>query len=138
MSAKDVFHQIVKIALEKDGWMITHDPLSLKLDDIDFYIDLGAERLLGAEKMGQKIAVEIKSFLGTSEISQFYVALGQTLTYKEVINQKSPNRILYLAISKDIYEDFFCISLIQQLILQHQIKLLIFNPIQEEIFLWKE
>ena len=56
---------------------ITHDPLSIKIDQIDFYIDLGAERMLAAQKSGQKIAVEIKSFLGASVVSEFYVALGQ-------------------------------------------------------------
>ncbi|MEY3403290.1 MAG: XisH protein, partial [Cyanobacteriota bacterium] len=25
--AKDVFHEVVKIALQKDGWEITNDPL---------------------------------------------------------------------------------------------------------------
>ena len=28
MSAKDVFHEVVKKALQKDGWQITQDPLS--------------------------------------------------------------------------------------------------------------
>jgi hypothetical protein len=57
MSAKDIFHQSVCIALEKDGWNITHDPLYLKVNDVEFYIDLGAERLIAAEKAGQKIAI---------------------------------------------------------------------------------
>jgi hypothetical protein len=26
MSAKDVFHEVVKKALQKDGWQITNDP----------------------------------------------------------------------------------------------------------------
>ena len=28
--AKDIFHDAVKYALEKDGWTITHDPYLLK------------------------------------------------------------------------------------------------------------
>jgi hypothetical protein len=31
MSAKDVFHEVVKIALQKDGWEITNDPLKISL-----------------------------------------------------------------------------------------------------------
>ena len=50
MSAKDKFHDSVKTALIKDGWTITADPLQIKLGDIDAYIDLGAEKLLTAEK----------------------------------------------------------------------------------------
>jgi XisH protein len=28
--AKDLFHNNVKIALQKDGWKITHDPYQLR------------------------------------------------------------------------------------------------------------
>jgi XisH protein len=31
MYRKDRFHQAVKNSLEKDGWTITHDPLSIKI-----------------------------------------------------------------------------------------------------------
>jgi hypothetical protein len=138
MSAKDIFHNAVRSALEKDGWIITDDPLSLKVDEIDFYIDLGAERLLAAQKAGQKIAVEIKSFLGTSEISDFYVALGQTLTYRSALNKKQPERVLYLAISEDIYQELFIRQFIQEVVAEYKLKLLIFEPITQEILLWKE
>ena len=69
MSAKDFFHNAVRLALEKDGWLITDDPLRFIVDSIEFSLDLGAERLIAAEKEGEKIAVEIKSFLGKSAIS---------------------------------------------------------------------
>jgi hypothetical protein len=32
MAAKDVFHNVVKTALQKDGWVITDDPLTLRVD----------------------------------------------------------------------------------------------------------
>jgi XisH protein len=58
MPAKDIFHAVVRSALEKEGWIITHDPLYLKVDEDKLYVDLGAENnLLGADKYGQKIAV---------------------------------------------------------------------------------
>lgn len=57
MSAKDKFHDVVKIALEKDGWQITDDPLSISVGGVDMLIDLGAERLLAAERQGEKVAV---------------------------------------------------------------------------------
>ncbi|MHC5777607.1 element excision factor XisH family protein, partial [Nostoc sp.] len=95
MSAKDFFHNAVKLALEKDGWLITDDPLIFIVDTIEFRLDLGAERLLGAEKEGEKIAVEIKSFLGKSAISEFHTALGQTLNYRSILRKQEPDRILY-------------------------------------------
>ena len=63
MPARDIYHANVKNALIKDGWKITHDPLKLELGGKDMYVDLGAERLLAAEKGGEQIAVEIKSFV---------------------------------------------------------------------------
>lgn len=66
MPAKDVYHHVVITALEKDGWLITDDPFKLKCGTKDLYIDLGAEKLIAAEKDQQKIAVEIKSFLNPS------------------------------------------------------------------------
>jgi hypothetical protein len=138
MSARDTVHNAARSALEKDGWTITHDPLTLKVDELDFYIDLGAERLLAAQKAGQKIAVEIKSFLGASEVTEFHLALGQTLNYRSALRKTQPERVLYLAIPFDAYRDFFIIQFIQDVIAEYQVKLLIFDPLKEEIVLWKE
>jgi hypothetical protein len=59
--------------------VITDDPLRFKLGNVNFRVDLGAERLLAAERAGEKIAVEIKSFLNPSAITDFYGALGLSL-----------------------------------------------------------
>ena len=72
MSAKDIFHNAVRSALEKEGWIITHDPLFIKVEELDFFIDLAGEKILAAEKDGFKIAVEIKSFIGASDLASFY------------------------------------------------------------------
>jgi hypothetical protein len=136
MPAKDLFHNTVRTALEKDGWIITDDPLFIKIDSIDFYVDLAAERILAAEKAGQKIAVEIKSFLGLSVVTEFHTALGQFLNYRSALRKKQPERILYLAVSFDSYDDFFRGSFIQEVIEEHQVRLLIFDPLIEEVILW--
>ncbi|HBE19246.1 MAG TPA: fatty-acid oxidation protein subunit alpha [Cyanobacteria bacterium UBA11149] len=136
MPAKDLFHNTVKTSLEKDGWTITDENLFIKIDKIEFYIDLVAERILIAEKAGQKIAVEVKSFTGASVVSEFHTALGQFLNYRSALRKKLPERILYLAVSFDIYDDFFQSSFIQEIIAEHQVKLLVFEPQKEEIVLW--
>lgn len=138
MSAKDLFHQGVLIAIKKDGWDITHDPFYLKLNDIEFYIDLGAERLITAQRSGQKIAIEIKSFLGASAVKEFHLALGQFLNYRLALKQIEPERILYLAIPKDTYEDFFARQFVQNSVAEYKIKLMIFDPVKQEVVLWKE
>jgi len=78
MSAKDVYHNTVKAALQKDGWTITHDPLILEFSrGRQLRIDLGAEQIIAAQKDKTRIAVEVKSFLAPSTISEFHTALGQ-------------------------------------------------------------
>ena len=69
MAKRDVCHNQVKHALEKDQWTITHDPFTLQRRRKNLYADLGAERLISAEKDHKKIVVEIKSFLGKSDVS---------------------------------------------------------------------
>ncbi len=84
--AKDIFHNNVKEALIKDGWTITHDPLRLlKREEGGLETDLGAEKLIVAEKGLTKIAVEVKSFQNPSPINDFHTAFGQYQTYIDVI-----------------------------------------------------
>lgn len=74
MSAKDIFHEAVKQALQKEGWIVTDDPLMVKFGKDKVLIDLGAEKIIAAEKKGEQIAVEIKSFLSESELFDYHTA----------------------------------------------------------------
>lgn len=75
--ARDIFHEVVKEALIKDGWTITDDPLTL-LNRVEggLMTDLGAEKIIAAEKGLIKIAVEVKSFLNPSIVHDFLLATG--------------------------------------------------------------
>jgi len=136
MSAKDLFHDAVKRGLEKDHWQITHDPLELEWEEVKVKIDLAAERLIAAERDRQKIAVEIKSFISTSAISDFHTALGQFLNYRIMLEVNDPDRLLYLAIPLDAYETFFQSRFAQVSIDRYQIKIIVYEPIAEEIVKW--
>ena len=138
MGAKDRFHDAVKQALLKDQWVITADPLILKIDKVKFEVDLAAEKVFAAEKAGQKIAVEIKSFLNSSAVRDFHSALGQFLNYRLGLQMTEPDRILYLAIPIDIFESFFQERFTKEAIRQYQVKLIVYEPIQEVIIEWKE
>jgi XisH protein/XisI protein len=85
MPAKDIYHDAVKQALIKDGWTITADPYILIFEDAELYADLAAERPISAQRQGQKIVVEIKSFVGRSLMYDFYAALGQYIVYRNLI-----------------------------------------------------
>ncbi len=135
--AKDVFHQQVKRALIKDGWTITNDPLTIRISEaIKVQIDLAAENAIAAERDSEKIAVEIKSFIADSDISEFHTALGQYLNYCQALEEKQPERIVYLAVPDETYKDFFQLPFIQRAIQRYQVKLITYDPKKEEIRQW--
>jgi len=138
MAAKDAFHDIVKTALQKDGWIITDDPLHIRVGGaIDMYIDLGAEKVIAAEKAGRKIAVEIKSFLGASPVAEFHLALGQFMNYRYALEDADPDRMLYLAVPLPIYEEFFTLPFIQSVVRRSQLNLLVYDVEAVEITRWQ-
>jgi hypothetical protein len=136
---RDLFHQAVKNALQKENWRITDDPLHLEMGSFDYYIDLGAEEeIIAAEKEQCQIAVEIKSFLAASTVNEFHTVLGQFLNYKLALEIKQPQRVLYLAVPKDIYQSFFQINFTQLVVQHYQLKLVIYDAENEEILEWIE
>jgi hypothetical protein len=136
MAAKDLFHEAVRRGLEKDQWTITDDPLELEWEEVKVKIDLAAERLIAAERGGEKIAVEIKSFIGTSAISDFHTALGQFLNYRIMLEVNESDRLLYLAVPLEAYETFFQSRFAQVAVERHQLKLIVYEPVTEEIVQW--
>ncbi|MCF4967725.1 XisH family protein [Nostoc sp. CMAA1605] len=138
MSAKDLFHGAVKQALLKEKWIITADPLIIKIEGVKFEIDLAAEKILGAEKAGRKIAVEVKSFLNSSAITDFHVALGQFLNYRLALQMKEPDRTLYLAVPFDTFKTFFQELFVKEAVKLYQLKLVVYEPIKEEVIEWRE
>jgi hypothetical protein len=138
MPAKDITHQPCRNALQKDGWTITHDPLHIRFLDTQMFVDLGAERLIAAEKGTEKIAVEIKSFIGSSPLTEFHHALGQFMNYREALADQDPERILYLAVPVDTYETFFLSQFGQYAIERFHLKLLVYKVKTEVIVTWKK
>jgi XisH protein len=136
MPAKNTFHDIVRTALQQEGWTITHVPYHIDLGFVDFYIDLGAERLIGATRDGEKIAVEIKTFLGASTISEFHTAIGQFINYRIALEEEDADRLLYLAVPLDIYKRFFKYTFIQTVIRRNQIPLLVYDIEKQEVAQW--
>ena len=138
--AKDLYHDAVRNALEKDGWTITHDPLRLldKDNNLDYEIDLGAEKLLVAEKGVEKIAVEIKSFLKTSLAHEFHGILGQYITYSDALEFLESDRKLILAIPDFAEERLEKHPFLKHLIKKYQVKILVYDAYKEIILSWKK
>jgi XisH protein len=134
--ARDQFHFVVRSALENAGWVITDDPYVIRVGHTDLQIDLGAERLLAAENGEQKIAVEIKVFGQASLVQAFHMAVGQYMNYRVNLEEHDPERQLFLAVTKGVYEAFFESELAQRSVKRLQIKLLIFDP-ETEVITWQ-
>lgn len=134
--AKDIFHNHVREALEKDGWIITEDPFVLKTNFISYEVDLAAEKLIIATRENEEILVEIKSFLRQSKTYEMHTALGQFQTYLLGIQELELNKELFLAIPEAIYNDFFQQPFIQKLVVHYQLNLIVFDPSNKEIVKW--
>jgi hypothetical protein len=136
MPAKDIYHDNVKNALIKDGWTITHDPYTISVEGKDVFVDFGAERVLAAERQGEKIAVEGKSFRSPSELYDFEQAVGQYVFYHSLILRTQPERKLFLANSEAVFETTFKEPIVQPVLEDLNIALLVFNLQEEVIVQW--
>ncbi|MDX1932152.1 MAG: element excision factor XisH family protein [Capsulimonadales bacterium] len=138
MAARDIFHDPFVRSLTKAGWTITHDPLTLVIGKRDLLIDIGAERIVGAERNGERIAVEIKSFLNPSPVQDLKEALGQFILYSDILAQDhtESDRILFLAIRETSYEEIFEEPIGEVLLANHRLRLILFDEIREEITRW--
>lgn len=136
MPAKDLLHDCVKNALIKDGWKITDDPFRLRYKGRKLYVDLGAERILAAEKGEEKIAVEIKSFVGASEMNDLENALGQFIFYRAILAENEPDRELFLAVPDEVFQTLFQKEFYDLLTKNNLAKVFGVNEEKEEIIGW--
>ena len=134
-----MFHEAARNALIKDGWTITHDPFRFedKENKIAYEADLGAEKLLAAEKGTDKIVVEVKSFLKLSLANEFHGILGQYITYFDALEFLDLKRDLIIAVPQFAEVRLHEYPFIQHLIKKHNLKLFIFDEIEGTILTWK-
>lgn len=132
------YHQNVREALEKEGWQITHDPYRIRIGRRRGYIDLGLEQeiIIGAEKNNQKIAVEIKTFGGASDLDEFEDAVGQFIVYLTALEEEEPERVLFMAIPESFFTRFFDDPFFLKMAKKRQINLVIYNEIVNSIVQW--
>jgi hypothetical protein len=138
MPALDRIHNAIRTALIKDGWTITHDPYVIKYSGVTLFADLGAERAIAVERGEEKIVVEIKSFSGASPVQELKLLLGQYDLYRGFLELTAPERVLYLALSDEIYETVFSHPAIQMIVQRFQLPLLVVNVVTEEVVSWPQ
>ena len=137
MPARDRYHALVVRALVGEGWTVTHDPLTLSFGGRDLYVDLGAEQgTIGAERHGERIAVEIKSFLSASALADLENAVGQHAIYRAVLASIDPDRKVFLAVPRRTYEGILSERLGQLVLQTQQLALLVFDEHDERLTRW--
>lgn len=134
--SKDMYHDIVKQALMKDGWDITDDPYVLERGKIRYNVDLGAEKLVAARKGKVKILVEVKSFVGASDINEFHRAVGQYVDYLVALEEVEPDRTLFLAVPNFAWNGFFQEQVIKKAIAFIKAKIVVYSPENKTIESW--
>jgi XisH protein len=135
--AKDIYHEIVKKALIKDGWTITQDPYLIpRINKKPYEVDLGAEKFIAASKGAEKIAVEIKSFINSSMTYDFHTAFGQYNVYRFFMEQKEADRKLFLAIPEEAYNNFFTDLDIEAICIHFNVEIIVFDVTKIEIATW--
>ena len=136
MPAPDIYHHVVKTALIKDGWTITHDPYTIAFGQKNVFVDLGAERVLAAEKDQQKIAVEIKRFQGASDIRDLEMALGQYVFYRSLLARFEPDRKLFLAVPYSVFVSTLDEPIARPVLEDVAVACIAFDPRLEVIVKW--
>ncbi|MEE4356327.1 MAG: XisH family protein [Desulfococcaceae bacterium] len=136
MPQKDLYHDLVKKALISENWNITDDPLFLSFGGKNTYVDLGAEKIIGAEKNNQRIAVEIKSFLGPSQLHDLELAIGQYNLYRDMLSEIDPERLLFLAVPNRIFKSLLNEPLGELIRKRQNLLLIIFDEHKERILQW--
>jgi hypothetical protein len=137
MPAKNIYHDAVVEALKADGWTITADPLTVTYGLRRLFVDLAAERtVIAAERKDERIAVEVQSFLGDSDIENLQHAVGQYVVYRLLLDEIEESRHLYLAVPDDVYTGILSEPLGQLVLADLKMRLLVFNPSTRGITQW--
>lgn len=138
MPRKDQIHEVIKKALIKDGWTVTHDPFRIHYIDADVYADLRAERMEEETGVRRALVIEIKTFSAPSSVHEMGTALGQYTLYRTFLRQVAPEDQIYLALSEVVFKELFARKSFQLVVRDNQIALLIVNLDREEIVQWIE
>jgi hypothetical protein len=104
MPAKDLYHDNVKRALEKDGWTINAQQIFIKLPERRFWIDMEAE----LQRENRRIFVEVKSFKNVpSPVESLAASIGKYLIYRVALDRLSIATPLWLAIPQSAFRGIF-------------------------------
>ncbi len=135
--ARSRHHNTVREAIHRDGWTITQDPFPLsprhrrEADDADV-----APTLIAAERNGRRIAIEIATLQGASPTADLREAAGRFVVTRALLQAADPNRQLYLAVSRRVYDRVFTGAPGEQVAAGLPLPLLVFQELPPEVRRW--
>lgn len=133
MPAKDRYHDTVVRALVKAGWSIVDEQVKVEIARRRLWIDIHAQQ----SDLQLAILVEVKGFENSpSPIEELAKAVGQYLIYQTALSAVDIKFPLYLAVPQSAYQGILSEAIGQSIVKQIDMRLLIFDPIQEEIIQW--
>ena len=136
MPTQDLYHDVVKNALRKDGWRITQTALQLKVGANTRAGELWEGPLLAAEQDERKVAVAVNSFVGRSDLADLAQTLGQLALSRPRFHAMALDRVLYLAVRQATYSACFAEGDGKLLLARQHMPLLVFDPRAEAIVQW--
>ncbi len=89
------------------------------------------------KKGRKKIAVEIKTFRGASEVHDLELALGQYVLYRTLLKRFESDRKLYLAIPDSVCNTFFDEPIVRPVLEEEDLHIIAFDPQEEEVIQWR-
>lgn len=135
MPAKDKYHDQVINALKKDGWRIVRENVVIGDQVRQLFIDILAKR--ENDEAIEAVLVEVKVFEGVrSPMTYLEKAVGQYMLYMAFLDYSDEQIPLYLAIPSTVYNDLFSENIIKYAVQFLKLKMVIFDPIEEQIVKW--
>jgi hypothetical protein len=136
MPAQDLYHDVVRDALRKDGWRITHTALQLKTGAESSAGELWKGPWLIADKDERKVAVAVNSFVGRSNPTDIIQMWGQLALSRPRLHAMDSDRVVYLAIRQATYSACFAEAEGELLLEKEHMQLIVFDPRAEAIVQW--
>jgi hypothetical protein len=74
--------------------------------------------------------------LSPSPVTDLEEALGQYILYSKILEEQEPERILYLAVSFEVFREIFSEEIGQLLLRKINWQIIVFNQEKEEVVQW--
>jgi hypothetical protein len=136
MPIQDLYHDVVRDALRKDGWRITHTALQLKARAESRTGEPWEGPWLIADKDERKVAVAVSSFVGRSNLEDITQTWAQLGLSRPRLHAMDSDRVVYLAVRQATYSACFAGAEGELVLAKEYMQLLVFDPRAETIVQW--